>query len=143
MKPNILVVDDDEIIWVLIRKMLIELGLVNQLTTFADGEPALEYLQTIAPAEAPHLILLDLNLPVVDGFSFLEVYQREHVERLTGTQICILTSSVWDEDRQHSLAYPFVRDFVSKPLRIERLKEVLQNIRQYTPAQAPDPLSLS
>ncbi len=126
MKPDLLVIDDDEIIWILIKDMLQELGLVESLTTFSDGEAALDYLARLDHSQAPPLIMLDLNLPFLSGLEFLEIYQREHCERLPNTGIYILSSSIRESDRTQTLKYPFVRDFISKPLKIERLKAVLE-----------------
>jgi len=125
MKPDLLVIDDDEIIWILIKDMLQELGLVENLTTFSDSEAALEYLEGLDHTQAPPLIMLDLNLPFISGLEFLEIYQRKHCERLSETAIYILSSSIRESDRTETLKYPFVRDFISKPLKIERLKAVL------------------
>lgn len=126
MKPDLLVIDDDEIIWILIKDMLQELGLVESLTTFSDGETALDYLARLDHQRAPSLIMLDLNLPFLSGMEFLDIYQREYCERLADTGIYILSSSIRDLDRTQTLKYPFVRDFISKPLKIERLKAVLE-----------------
>lgn len=125
-KPNLLVVDDDEIIWVLIKDMLHELQLVDQLQTFSDGDTALSYLRELPDGGAPPLIVLDLNLPYLDGFEFLEIYERELAARFPKTWIYILTTSVRESDRAQTLKYPFVKDFISKPMKIEQLKAMLE-----------------
>lgn len=126
---DLLVIDDDAIIWVLIKDMLQELGLVDQLRTFSDGLDALRYLQNIPQADFPAVIVLDLNLPYLDGFEFLAHYAAEIAEASPHTQIYILSSSVREQDRVQALAYPFVRDFISKPLKIERLKDMLMPVQ--------------
>lgn len=126
-KQNLLVIDDDEIIWVLIKDMLQELQLVNEIQTFSDGGTALSYLREIADADAPPQIVLDLNLPFLDGFEFLQIYKDEFWSRFPQTRIFILTTSVREADRQQALQYPFVRDFISKPMKIEQLKAMLSS----------------
>lgn len=123
--PNLLVIDDDEIIWVLIKDMLHELELVDQLQTFSDGQTALSYLSELPDSEAPPIIVLDLNMPYLDGFEFLKIYENELWPRFTHTVIYILTTSVREADRQQTLKYPFVKDFISKPMKIEQLKAML------------------
>ncbi|PKL75868.1 MAG: hypothetical protein CVV27_13155 [Candidatus Melainabacteria bacterium HGW-Melainabacteria-1] len=123
--PNLLVIDDDEIIWVLIKDMLHELELVDQMQTFSDGDTALHYLSELTQGEAPPLIVLDLNLPYLDGFEFLEIYARDLWMRFPQTVIYILTTSVRESDRQQTLKYPFVKDFISKPMKLEQLKAML------------------
>lgn len=125
MRPDLLVIDDDEIIWILIKDMLQELGLVENLTTFSDSEAALEYLEGLDQTQVSPLIMLDLHLPFISSLKFLEIYQQQHYERLSETAVYILSSSIQESDRTQTLKYPFVRDFISKPLKIERLKEVL------------------
>lgn len=129
-RPNLLVIDDDEIIWILIKDMLHELQLVDQLQTFSDGQTALVFLREVAPQDAPPLIVLDLNLPDLDGFEFLELYESELAARFPQTVIYILTTSVRDSDRQQTLKYPFVRDFISKPMKIEQLKAMLDSFNK-------------
>lgn len=141
MKPDLLVIDDDEIIWILIKDMLQELGLVENLTTFSDGETALDYLAGLDALQAPPLIMLDLNLPYLNGLEFLSIYEREHCQRLANTSIYILSSSIREPDRRQTLKYPFVSDYISKPLKIERLKAVLeakspQAVNSSSPTQA-------
>ncbi len=125
--PDLLVIDDDEIIWVLIKDMLRELKLVDKIQTFSDGQTALSYLNEIEPADVAPLIVLDLNLPYLDGFEFLEIYERDFASRFPDTVIYILTTSVRESDRQQTLKYPFVRDFISKPMKIEQLKAMLES----------------
>ncbi|MGV3526864.1 MAG: response regulator [Candidatus Sericytochromatia bacterium] len=126
---TLVVIDDDAIIWVLIKDMLQELGWVDNLKTFSDGLEALRYLQHAPIADFPGVIVLDLNLPYLDGFEFLTHYAQEIAARHPQTQIYILSSSVREQDRLQSLAYPFVRDFISKPLKIERLKDMLMAVQ--------------
>lgn len=124
MKPDLMVIDDDEIIWVLIKDMLQDLDLVGQLSTFSDGDTALNHLKNL-PDEAPPLIVLDLNLPFMDGFEFLAAYAESLYPRFPGTKIHILTTSVRESDRQQTLQYPFVKNFLTKPLKLAQLKAIL------------------
>ncbi|MBF2054141.1 MAG: response regulator [Candidatus Sericytochromatia bacterium] len=124
MKPDLMVIDDDEIIWVLIKDMLQDLDLVGRLSTFSDGDAALNHLKSLNTA-APPLIVLDLNLPFMNGFEFLAAYAESLYPRFPETRVHILTSSVRDSDRQQTLKYPFVKSFLTKPLKIEQLKAIL------------------
>lgn len=124
MKPDLMVIDDDEIIWVLIKDMLQDLDLVGQLSTFSDGDAALNHLKNLK-TKAPPLIVLDLNLPFMSGFDFLAAYAEGLYPRFPETTVHILTSSVRENDRQHTLKYPFVKSFLTKPLKIEQLKAIL------------------
>ena len=74
----------------------------------------------------PILILLDINMPEMTGFEFLEFMVLE--EFPTNIDVVMVTSSIYDEDKRLAKTYPqFVKDFVSKPLKTEKLKEIVQN----------------
>lgn len=125
-KHNLLVIDDDEIIWVLIKDMLQELQLVKEIQTFSDGESALAFLRELPQASPLPLIVLDLNLPYLDGFEFLDLFAAEFLPHHPDAQVYILTTSVREADRQRARSYAFVRDFISKPMKIERLKAIFK-----------------
>jgi CheY-like chemotaxis protein len=128
MLPAILLVDDDPTVNFLNQRLLSRLNVSQEVYVAQNGVEALTLLNLHCQAHfrtCPALVLLDLNMPVMDGFEFLEAYQRLPVEQRQGTSIVVLTSSVLpaDQVRAQKLA---VAGFLTKPLTRESLNTVLQ-----------------
>lgn len=73
----------------------------------------------------PDVIFVDINMPVHDGFAFLDQYESKFVEEFPSTRIYMLSSSLRPEDRERSLLYKSVHDFLSKDDIDETLKKSL------------------
>jgi CheY-like chemotaxis protein len=87
-----------------------------------NGKSALDYIGR--SSDCPDVILLDLNMPVMDGFEFLKEFEKKG--KCTGmTKIFILTSSQREEDRETALSNKFVRGYLSKPLSPPQIEQIL------------------
>jgi CheY-like chemotaxis protein len=87
-----------------------------------DGEMALNYL--IKSGECPDVILLDLNMPVMDGFTFLDEYNRND-NFCDETKVFVLSSSIADEDRAETSKYSNVKGYFEKPLTEAHIQSIL------------------
>jgi CheY-like chemotaxis protein len=115
---SLLIVDDDDIDAIALERALRKLRLLNSVFRARDGREALELLRgRIVPA--PYIILLDLNMPRMNGLEFLEALRTD--PRLTHVVVFVLTTSKSDEDlvaayRKHVAGYVFKqhmdRDFL-------------------------------
>lgn len=123
---SVVVIDDDELIWMLMRDVLRQLGLLEDLRTFSEAEMALEFLRTLEPP--PASLVVDLNLPGMDGIAFLEIYARELRPRFASTAVFVVSASTESEDRQRALAFDFVESYHTKPLRLAQLREILHPV---------------
>jgi len=94
-KP-ILLVEDDTVDAMTVKRALNDLRVTNTLVHVTDGEQALEYLQDSANAE-PCVILLDLNMPKMNGVEFLKIAKAD--DRLKCIPVVVLTTSKADQDR--------------------------------------------
>ena len=123
---KIWIVDDDPIARLLIRKTLERIdGLKTK--EMETGEEVLQEVERVTKENLPPplVILLDLNMPVMDGWEFLDAY-RDREKTLEGTRIVILTSSINPADEEKSKQYPMVTGLVHKPLTIDDLKSILE-----------------
>jgi len=124
---NILLVDDDSVCIFLTRNILQRLGFVNNIQTALNGKQALEFFNecTAGSKYLPDVILLDLDMPVMGGFDFLETFRRLHSQDIAKVKIIIVSSSDNPDDigRAKELG---VNQFLTKPLQMESLRKVLE-----------------
>ncbi|MFV8269798.1 response regulator [Flavobacterium sp. GT2N3] len=122
MLDRILCVDDDPITLMLCKKVIIKSSFSNEIITAQNGEEALIYFNTIRCAnnksnEQPQLIFLDLNMPVMGGWEFLDHFSSpEFSEFNTTIKVVVLSSTIDPEDLEKTKQYPMVIDFLSKPI---------------------------
>ncbi|MBH8560389.1 response regulator [Hymenobacter negativus] len=124
-----LLVDDDPTTNYLNRKLLQRLAVTTQVREALNGQEALDVLATScttpdAPT-CPVLIFLDVNMPVMGGFEFLEAYQRLPLAQRRAIVIVMLTTSLHPADVQRAGSLP-VAGFLTKPLTAEKIQQVLQ-----------------
>jgi CheY-like chemotaxis protein len=121
-----MLIDDDEIFNFLNKRTLELSGVAGQIDIFTSARNALQWLQTHSPeqGEWPGIILLDIRMPDMDGFEFLEAYQKLPETATKGVKIYMLTSSFDDRDRKRALAFPFVYGYYSKPMNTEMIAEI-------------------
>jgi CheY-like chemotaxis protein len=130
MIRKVLCVDDDTISLTISQLLLKRTGFAAEVDTAIDGSEALEYFEQLFANDpdpvgnAPELILLDINMPVMNGWEFLEEYNPRYAAKLSNTHIIILSSTIDPEDFALAKQYPVVQQFISKPLSIENLEEL-------------------
>ncbi len=127
-KINLLVIDDDDINIFIIKKIVEKTGFAVNMAAKTNGQLAIEYLQGIADqAETlPHLILIDINMPVLNGWEFIEAYEKLNIKE--SIDMYMLSSSVYENDIEKAKTYKVVKGFISKPLSIDRLVELFREV---------------
>lgn len=129
---NLLVVDDDLVSSYLISSTLEDMAVADKVATVYNGKEALDFLEQNCSNNkgeefCPAFILLDLNMPVMDGFEFLEAFQQKYTACFGKITVCILSSSSALKDQQKALQYP-VAGYITKPLTEESLKPILEKL---------------
>ena len=119
---RILLVDDDEGFNFLNRIILNSVIDDCSVSEALNGNAALEILSKWE--ECPEVILLDINMPIMNGWDFLQSYVPIYATRLPMTRIIILSSTIDPEDFALARQYPVVIKFISKPLSVENLEEL-------------------
>lgn len=123
---NILLVDDDQTCNFLSMKALERIGQVNDIHTASNGEEAIDLFNTfyLKSHFLPDIILLDLNMPIMNGFDFLQAFSKLNIDGKEQIKIIVVSSSLNMDDI--SLAKKLgATDYVPKPLTAERLRGVL------------------
>ncbi|SIP96588.1 response regulator [Maribacter ulvicola] len=126
MNYQILLIEDDPIFTFLLEKGIKHAELKGETINFSNGKPALEYLTEQYSDNSSYIIFLDLNMPVMNGWEFMD-----KLAALASTENCmvfILTSSAYRHDIEKLKNIPLVADFVTKPITEYLLKGIKEKI---------------
>lgn len=122
----VLLVDDDEPTNFLNKLTLKKAGCVDKIISTFDGQEALNYLEQHKDNEFPELIFLDINMPLMNGWEFLDEYQSLNFENKPPVVI-MLTTSVNPDDEEKSKKYSSIAGFMHKPLDPEEINKLIQS----------------
>jgi CheY-like chemotaxis protein len=127
-KPvSILLVDDDEINNFISIKLIKKAMTNTTISACLNGKFAIDELLEIQkndPDKLPDFILLDINMPIMNGWEFLDEYKRLNLDPLGKSKIYIISSSVFSNDISKARSYPLVKNFISKPLSVDKIREM-------------------
>ena len=130
---GILLIDDDETTNFLNQRLLDRMKLTDHVHTFVNGKQAFDYLYNVSnnnydPKSVdyfkPELIFLDINMPVMDGFELLDLYERLSPKFREGILMVVLTTSTHTQDTEAVKRYD--AEYITKPLNAEKLDKLLQ-----------------
>jgi CheY-like chemotaxis protein len=126
-KINLLVIDDDDINIFIIKKIVEKTGYEATMVAKTNGQLAIDHLKQLIDTQQPfpQLILIDINMPVLNGWEFLEAYEKLGISE--PINMYMLSSSVYENDIEKAKTYKTVKGFISKPLSIERLIELFES----------------
>jgi CheY-like chemotaxis protein len=125
---KIVLIDDDQL------NNLINTRIITKFSdyavrSFTSGREGLQFLASCEPGDFPEILFLDINMPVMDGWEFLEEYQKLPEDLVQNCLVIMLTSSIDINDIEKSKLYKNVREFMSKPLTVDSLK-VVERMRE-------------
>lgn len=120
------VIDDDEIYTFTVERIFARAEIAEKTIFFPEGKSAIDFLQENARDEQvlPDLILLDINMPVLNGWQFLDEYNKLAPQLRKKIPIFIVSSSIADEDLARSKKYKTVTDYIVKPITVEQLQAI-------------------
>ncbi|MEO8515853.1 MAG: response regulator [Flavobacterium sp.] len=127
---KLILVDDDEIIVYLTKRLVKDANLIELTKVFSNGQDAINYLKENCnnPSLLPEIIFLDLFMPVMDGWEFLEEYALLKPKIDKRITIYIITSSVSPEDIQRAKNNKEVTDYIIKPITKENFIAILKKL---------------
>ena len=119
----ILIIDDDEAVRFFHRIIVTQSGLSTEPLCFSNGVEALAYLDKNYNSSNYYLVLLDINMPVMDGWDML--YALDNKNYYSQVNVVMVTSSVNKTDLERAKEFKTVIDFVEKPISDEAYKKVM------------------
>jgi CheY-like chemotaxis protein len=130
---HVCIVDDDELFQFVMRQHFERLELVEHIHKFTDGEQALNYIKSKLddPEELPDLILLDVNMPYMDGWQFMREFVQLSLPENKQIRIYILTSSTHESDLQRAKEFPGLSGYLVKPIGKNIIRELLTGAEQH------------
>lgn len=130
----ILLVEDDMVDAIAVKRALKDVQIENELVTVTNGEEALDYLEDVD--EMPCLVLLDLNMPKMNGLEFLDHVKQE--DRYRSIPIIVFTTSKEEQDRLKSFELG-IAGYMVKPIDHPQFVEIMRVINNYwTVSEFPD-----
>lgn len=126
-KKNIFLIDDDKLFVFLTKKVIQETDIITSIKEFGDGQEAIDYIKQIADNSEllPDFIFLDLSMPIMDGWEFLEEYIPLTSRLGKKIKLYIFSSSISPHDIERAKQISVVSDFIIKPIAKEKFIEMI------------------
>ena len=125
MKKTVLIVDDDPIVRLVIQRMIHNLDSSVNCLQGDNGAVGLALLETLQNSTDAIVVLLDINMPVLNGWEFLESLEKINLGPFNKLQLCIVTSSTDDCDNLKAQSYSLINKVYHKPLSKLDIEEIL------------------
>ena len=118
----IYIIDDDAIFVKITTRILTSKGICEDFLVFKNGKEALDYIKPRLLKNEPmaDIILLDINMPIMDGWEFLDNLQT--IPQSEVLNINMITSSIDPLDMQKAESYSLIKNFLTKPISVDKLK---------------------
>lgn len=126
MSLSIMIVDNDQVNSFVLKNIITRNYGDAMISMFPDGSDAIEHLAKLAELkeEFPDVILLDIYMPIMNGFEFLEQYTKLYSHR--HTNVFAMSNSLSKEDQQQANEYSVVKGFITKPLIYNNIQFIIE-----------------
>lgn len=120
---NIMVVDDDSTFIFIFKKQIDRVGDINLVNESSNGSEALAFLNSALRQRqnVPDIVILDLNMPIMNGWTFLDEYSKLCEKEKIEIPVCILSSTINQADFDKANTYQSVKSFFSKPITMDQI----------------------
>ena len=127
---HILIIDDDEINNFIAAKLIDKIPPKAKVSTCVNGQEGINFVKNKLnnQNEFPDIIFLDINMPLMNGWEFLEEYEHIKNDIKKKVTINMLSSSVYNDDISKAETYTTVNKFISKPLTVDKIKDLYTSL---------------
>ena len=128
MVENALIIDDNEIDIMVAAKNLEMSGRFSKIMIAKNGQEAIDLIEGCIDQDLPNHIFLDINMPVLDGWGFLDLFDT--IDKFPGEkpQVFMLSSSIDNADENRATSNPNVTAFISKPLNATKVADIMAQV---------------
>jgi CheY-like chemotaxis protein len=127
---KVLIIDDDSVDRWIMRRSMSKINFSKNILEAEHGADALKLItDLVSQNELPELIFLDLNMPVLDGFGFLEVFEQLSKEYKKRCRVAVISSIESEREKERALKYESVIGYFEKPLTEELLLQLMNQSR--------------
>ena len=128
---TVCLIDDDEIYLYWASKMLNEIEFSKEILAFKNGQDAIEGLRALTEKgeKLPEVIFLDINMPIMNGWDFLQDFLRIPNHNTENILVYIVSSSVDQKDLELAKKFDIVHNYILKPLSTEELKKIKDTLQ--------------
>ena len=122
MDKDIVVIDDDEVVWFLHKILIQKSDLPSSVHGFISAAEAFQFITGKHPAKKLLLVFLDINMPEMNGWEFLDKLQQETTRE--NISVVMVTSSINESDQEKARTYPRIIGYIEKPLSRQDCNEI-------------------
>lgn len=127
-KRNFIVIDDNKLDCFIEEKIIKNTGACNNISVFLDANDALNFIKEngVVEQEGKIIVFVDIQMPVMNGFEFVEAFEALPEEQQNKYAIFMLSSSINENDLNRVSNYKSVKQIISKPLSVKKLGPLLE-----------------
>lgn len=125
MRKVICIIDDDPIYQFLTKKVIGVANIDYDVLSFKNGQEALDFFALDPSENLPNVILLDLEMPIMDGWLFLREMENQNT---TNTAIYIVSSSISQEDKETAKQFTKIKGHYSKPFNVDKIRQITEQL---------------
>ncbi|RFZ94854.1 response regulator [Mucilaginibacter conchicola] len=127
---NLVIIDDDPFFHFIIKKLMNRHTSSTTVTYSWDVMSVIDFLRNNYndPLKLPDFIFVDLNMPVFSGWDFMKLYNDLHKIIYKTIKIYVVSSSIDPNNMRKALSYPFISNYIIKPISSEKIEEILTSL---------------